>query len=70
MSKAEHLAAIKNEEKRIHDMELKVQSGTAKPESELDYEVIVAKNPNSSLHWIQFIAHYIEVNIYFFLKTT
>ena len=58
MSRSEQAAAAKEQERQIHEMELKIRQGDNAPNSAMDYEALVANNPNSSFFWIQFITFY------------
>lgn len=60
LTKSEREILAKEEEKRLHELELARLEKNRLPESALDYEELLQRSPNSSAMWIQFISFHLE----------
>lgn len=60
MRKSEMIAQSKEEEQRLHQLELSRLEEGRSPQSAMDFEAMLQGSPNSSAVWIQFISFHLE----------
>lgn len=63
MRKSELIAQSKEEERRLHQLELSRLEEGRTPQSAMDFEAMLQGSPNSSAVWIQFISFHLEVQL-------
>lgn len=64
LSKAEREVMAREEEKRLHELELERLEKDRTPQSAMDFEEMLQRSPNSSAIWIQFICFHLEVSVF------
>lgn len=58
------MAQSKEEEQRLHQLELSRLEEGRTPQSAMDFEAMLQGSPDSSAVWIQFISFHLEVQLY------
>ena len=59
--RSDHVAVAKEEERRLHQLELSRLEESRTPQTALEFEALLQSSPNSSAVWIQFISFHLEV---------